>query len=305
MDFSVTILGSGAALPTFSRNPTSQYIVCNNRHILIDCGEGTQIQMRKFGVKFQRITHILISHLHGDHFFGLVGLLSTMHLLGRDQGIKIYGPEGLEQIIRSQLEIGGAKLDFSIEFKTLDGKSEGLLFEDKLIEIYSFPLKHRIPTNGFLIKEKGKKRILLGELFKQDKLSIALIPFFKRGEDVIDEFTGKVYLHKKYTLEPKKSFSYAYCSDTMYYEKVIPYIENATVLYHEATFLEKDRSRAKATFHSTAKDAAKIAEKAKVGRLLLGHLSARFENGLEHEKEAKTIFENVEVVEDGNVYEVK
>ena len=305
MDFSVTILGSGAALPTFSRNPTSQYIICNNRHILIDCGEGTQIQMRKFGVKFQRITHILISHLHGDHFFGLVGLLSTMHLLGRDQGIKIYGPEGLEQIIRSQLEIGGAKLDFSIEFKTLDGKSAGLLFEDKLIEIYSFPLKHRIPTNGFLIKEKGKERILLGELFKQDKLSIALIPFFKRGEDVIDEFTGKVYLHKKYTLEPKKSFSYAYCSDTMYFEKVIPYIENTTVLYHEATFLEKDRSRAKATFHSTAKDAAKIAEKAKVGRLLLGHLSARFENGLEHEKEAKTIFENVEVVEDGNVYEVK
>ncbi len=305
MDFSVTILGSGAALPTFSRNPTSQYIICNNRHILIDCGEGTQIQMRKFGVKFQRITHILISHLHGDHFFGLVGLLSTMHLLGRDQGIKIYGPEGLEQIIRSQLEIGGAKLDFSIEFKTLDGKSAGLLFEDKLIEIYSFPLKHRIPTNGFLIKEKEKERILLGELFKQDKLSIALIPFFKRGEDVVDELTGKVYLHKKYTLNPKKTFSYAYCSDTMYYEKVVPYIENSTVLYHEATFLEKDRSRAKATYHSTAIDAAKIAEKAKVDRLLLGHLSARFENGLEHEKEAKTIFEAVEVVEDGNVYEIK
>ena len=305
MDFSVTILGSGAALPTFSRNPTSQYIICNNRHILIDCGEGTQIQMRKFGVKFQRITHILISHLHGDHFFGLVGLLSTMHLLGRDQGIKIYGPEGLEQIIRSQLEIGGAKLDFSIEFKTLDGKSAGLLFEDKLIEIYSFPLKHRIPTNGFLIKEKEKERILLGELFKQDKLSIALIPFFKQGEDVVDELTGKVYLHKKYTLNPKKTFSYAYCSDTMYYEKVVPYIENSTVLYHEATFLEKDRSRAKATYHSTAIDAAKIAEKAKVGRLLLGHLSARFENGIEHEKEAKTVFGNVEVVEDGNIYEVK
>ena len=305
MDFSVTILGSGAALPTFSRNPTSQYVICNNRHILIDCGEGTQVQMRKFGVKFQRITHILISHLHGDHFFGLVGLLSTMHLLGRDQGVKIYGPEGLEQIIKSQLEIGGARLDFSIEFKTLDGKTAGLLFEDKFIEIYSFPLKHRIPTNGFVIKEKEKERILLGELFKQDKLSIALIPFFKRGEDVVDEITGKVFLHKKYTLAPKKSFSYAYCSDTMYYEKIIPFIENATVLYHEATFLEKDRLRAKATYHSTAIDAARIAEKAKVTRLLLGHLSARFENGLEHEREAKTIFETVEVVEDGNVYEIK
>lgn len=303
MNFTVTILGSGAALPTFSRNPTSQYIECNNRHILIDCGEGTQMQMRKYGVKFQRISHILISHLHGDHFFGLVGLLSTMHLLGRDSGITIYGPVGLEEIIKSQLEIGGARLDFGLTFVPLDGKTPGLLFEDKLIEIHTFPLKHRIPTNGFIIKEKQKEYSLLGDAFKADGLSMTFIPKFKNGENVIDE-NGVTHYFEEYTTPPPSTRSYAFCSDTAYYESVIPHIENVDLLYHEATFTEIHRARAKATFHSTAMDAAKIALKANAKRLILGHLSARFENGNEHTVEAKTIFENVEVVEDGDVYEV-
>ena len=303
MNFTVTILGSGAALPTFSRNPTSQYIECNNRHILIDCGEGTQMQMRKYGVKFQRISHILISHLHGDHFFGLVGLLSTMHLLGRDSGITIYGPVGLEEIIKSQLEIGGARLDFGLTFVPLDGKTPGLLFEDKLIEIHTFPLKHRIPTNGFIIKEKQKEYSLLGDAFKADGLSMTFIPKFKNGENVIDE-NGVTHYFEEYTTPPPSTRSYAFCSDTAYYESVIPHIENVDLLYHEATFTEIHRARAKATFHSTAMDAAKIALKANTKRLILGHLSARFENGNEHTAEAKTIFENVEVVEDGNVYEI-
>ncbi len=303
MNFSITILGSGAALPTFSRNPSSQYIECNNRHILIDCGEGTQMQMRKFGVKFQRISHILISHLHGDHFFGLAGLLSTMHLLGRDKGITIYGPQGLEQIIRSQLEIGGTKLDFGITFITLDGKSSQLIFEDKLIEIHTFPLKHRVPTNGFLIKEKTKEYNLLGDLFKQDGLSIKFIQKFKNGEDVVDE-NGKTHYFKDYTTPPPPTRSYAYCSDTIYYENIIPSISNVDLLYHEATFTELHKQRAKATFHSTAIDAAKIAIKANVKKLLLGHISSRFENGDEHLKEAKTVFDNTIVVEDGNNFEV-
>ncbi len=303
MNFTVTILGSGAALPTFSRNPTSQYIECNNRHILIDCGEGTQMQMRKYGVKFQRISHILISHLHGDHFFGLVGLLSTMHLLGRDSGITIYGPVGLEEIIKSQLEIGGARLDFGLTFVPLDGKTPGLLFEDKLIEIHTFPLKHRIPTNGFIIKEKQKEYSLLGDAFKADGLSMTFIPKFKNGENVVDE-NGVTHYFEEYTTPPPSTRSYAFCSDTAYYESVIPHIENVDLLYHEATFTEIHRARAKATFHSSAMDAAKIAVKANAKRLILGHLSARFENGNEHSAEAKTIFENVEVVEDGNVYEV-
>ena len=303
MNFTVTILGSGAALPTFSRNPTSQYIECNNRHILIDCGEGTQMQMRKYGVKFQRISHILISHLHGDHFFGLVGLLSTMHLLGRDSGITIYGPIGLEEIIKSQLEITGARLDFGLTFVPLDGKTPSLLFEDKLIEIHTFPLKHRIPTNGFIIKEKQKEYSLLGDAFKADGLSMTFIPKFKNGENVIDE-NGVTHYFEEYTAPPPTPRSYAFCSDTAYYESVIPHIENVDLLYHEATFTEIHRARAKATFHSTAMDAAKIAVKANAKRLILGHLSARFENGNEHTVEAKTIFDNVEVVEDGDFYEV-
>lgn len=303
MSFSITILGSGAALPTFSRNPTSQYIECNNRHILIDCGEGTQIQMRKFGVKFQRITHILISHLHGDHFFGLVGLLSTMHLLGRDQGVTIYGPIGLEQIIRIQLEIGGAKLGFGLNFVALDGKTPGILFEDKMIEIHTFPLKHRILTNGFLIKEKTKEHTLLAEVFKAEKLSLTFIPKFKKGENAIDE-NGVTHYFEDYTSPPPKPKSYAFCSDTVYYENIITHIQGVDLLYHEATFTEEFRSRAKATFHSTAIDAATIAQKANVKKLILGHLSARYDNGKIHITEAELIFHNVEVVEDGNVYEI-
>lgn len=303
MSFKVTILGSGAALPTFSRNPTSQYIECNSRHILIDCGEGTQMQMRKFGVKFQRITHILISHLHGDHFFGLVGLLSTMHLLGRDQGVTIYGPAGLEQIIRIQLEIGGTRLNFGLNFMELDGKNPSLLFEDKMIEIHTFPLKHRVPTNGFVIKEKRKEYTLLGELFKADGLSLTFIQKFKKGENVVDE-DGKTYYFEDYTTPPPPTKSYAYCSDTIYYENLLSYISGVDLLYHEATFTEEFRERARATFHSTAKDAATIALKSNVKKLLLGHLSARYENGDDHLNEAKTIFENVEVVEDGNCYEI-
>lgn len=301
MSFTVTVLGSGAALPTARRNPTAQYIVCNDRHLLIDCGEGTQMQLRNAGIKIQRINHILISHLHGDHFFGLVGLLSTMHLLGRDKGLTIYGPEQLEQIVRIQLEVGASKLNFEIQFVVLNGKENRLLFEDKLIEIHTFPLKHRIPTNGFLIKEKEKERKIIAEAVAEAGLKLADFPLLKKGLNSTDE-NGKEIDFEDFTLPPKPSFSYAYCSDTAYWETIVPFIQNASVLYHEATFIDKDLERAKATFHSTAKQAAKIAKQAAVGRLLLGHLSARYSDGLEHETEAKTVFEKSEVVEDGKTY---
>lgn len=299
--FEVTILGSGAALPTSTRNPTSQYVACNDRHILIDCGEGTQNQIRKHGIKFQKINHILISHLHGDHFFGLVGLLSTMHLLGRDSGLTIYGPEQLEEIIRMQLEVGGNRLNFDIRFVKLDGKTSRLLFEDKLIEIHCFPLNHRIPANGFRIQEKTKERSIIGEVFRASGLSLTSIPFFKRGEDFTDE-AGEIHYAEDYIYAEKPVKSYAFCSDTAYFEAVIPHIAKATVLYHEATFAENMAERALYTFHSTAIQAATIAQKAGVQRLLLGHLSARYDNGEVHLLEAKSVFENVEVVEDGMVY---
>lgn len=303
MSFDVTILGSGAAIPTQRRNPTSQYIVCNDRHILIDCGEGTQMQIRKYGVKFQRINHILISHLHGDHFFGLVGLISTMHLMGRDKGLSIYGPEELEQILRLQLEVGAAKLDFEINFVKLNGKDSGVIFEDKLIEISYFPLKHRIPTNGFVIREKVKERRLNPLKIEGSGLQFEHMHRLKKGEDILLE-NGKTLKNNKYTLDPHPSFSYAYCSDTAYAEKIVSYIQGVSLLYHEATFIERDIERARATFHSTARQAAEIAKKAGVGKMIVGHLSARYDSTSDHLHEAMQVFENSEVVEDGRTYQV-
>lgn len=298
MSFEVTILGSGAAVPTSRRNPTSQYIVCNDRHILIDCGEGTQMQIRRFAIKFQRISHILISHLHGDHFFGLVGLLSTMHLMGRDKGITIYGPPELESIVRSQLEIGGARLDYSLTFVVLNGKDSGVIYEDKLIEIYYFPLKHRIPTNGFVIREKQKEWQLDSESIKGSGLTLEHLPKLKLGQDVSLE-DGRVLSFRDFTFPPKPSYSYAFCSDTIYTESIIPHIQDVSVLYHEATFTQKDIDRAKATYHSTAAQAAIIAKKANAKRLYLGHLSARYDGTEVHLSESKAVFAATEVVEDG------
>ncbi|MGV3612125.1 MAG: ribonuclease Z [Fluviicola sp.] len=301
MNFEVTILGSGAALPTSFRNPTAQYVQCNDRHILIDCGEGTQVQLRRYHVHIQKINHILISHLHGDHFFGLVGLLSSLHLLGRDKGLTIYGPEELEQIIRLQLEVGGTRLGFELNFVALNGKEHRLLFEDKLIEIWTFPLSHRIPTNGFLIKEKPKDRKLNADRFEEAGLSLTLIPKLKQGLDVELE-SGEMIYADEYTYTAKSSKSYAYCSDTIFDERIVQYIKGVNVLYHEATFLQDKSDRAKQTFHTTAQEAATIAKQAEVGKLLLGHLSARYENGLKHFEEASAVFENVNVVEDGETY---
>ena len=303
MKFSVTILGSGAALPTSNRKPTAQYIECRGRKILIDCGEGTQMQFRKLGIKFQRIEHILISHLHGDHYFGLVGLLSTMHLLGRKKAIDIYAPKELKTILENQLNYGGSRLAFQINFHEVSTEESGVLFKDDKMSIEHFPLSHKVPTSGFVIRERQKERKLIGELVQADKIKIEHFKSLKQGEDVVDE-NGEIIKANKYTQPADPAKSYAYCSDTRYFEKVIPFIKNADLLYHEATFTEEFSDRAKSTMHSTAKQAAKIAMLAEVKRLLMGHLSARYESGEKHVEEAKEIFAQCEVVEDGNVYDL-
>ena len=301
MGYKLTILGCHSATPRVNAHPTAQYLEINSRHFLIDCGEGTQRQMRLNKVGFSKISTIFISHLHGDHFFGLVGLISTMRLMGRDKNLVIYGPVGLEMIVRTQLEIGDAKLDFEIEFVELDGKTSRMIYEDNLIEIHTFPLKHRIPTNGFLIKEKIKERKLNSSKVKGSGLLFEHLHRLKSGEDIITD-DGKVFKNEDYTLPPNPSRSYAYCSDTAYYEDLLPHVQGVDLLYHEATFIEKEKSRAKATFHSTAKQAATIALKSGVKKLLLGHISARYSNDLDHLNEAAEIFENVLVAEDGSHY---
>jgi ribonuclease Z len=296
--FSVTILGSGSAVPTPNRFPTSHYVSCNNRHILIDCGEGTQFQLRKNNIKIQAIQIILISHLHGDHFFGLAGLISTMHLLGRDKGLTIIGPTGLESIIRSQLEIGHSKLNFEINFLELSKNANEIVFEDKLITIKTFPLNHRIQTQGYLIQENPVELNLRKELVEKYAIPLTVIHRLKIGQDVLDD-NGKYWKYKDFTLPPKDLLSYAFCSDTKYDERIVDYVQGVSLLYHEATFIEADKERAKLTFHSTSKEAATIALKAGVKKLIMGHISARYQNENLHVSEAKMIFENSFFANDG------
>jgi ribonuclease Z len=301
VSFKVTILGSGSAVPTSRRNPSAQLVECNSRYILIDCGEGTQMQIRKFGLKFQRIEYILISHMHGDHYFGLVGLLSTMHMFGRVKPLKIYGPSGLKEIAEIQLNNEGSKLAFELVFTSLETSVAGVVFEDAKIRVRHFPLSHKIPTNGFVIEEKPKERSLNIELAREDSVKIEYYHRLKQGEDVELE-DGSILSFEKYTTKEKRPSSYAYCSDTKYYEPIIDHVKNVDVLYHEATFIEELQDRAKSTMHSTAKQAATIAKKADVKQLLMGHISARYDTGSEHIKEASQIFSNCKIVEDGDEF---
>jgi ribonuclease Z len=303
VSFSVTVLGSGAAIPTSNRNPSAHYVECNDRYFLIDCGEGTQLQIRKYGLKIQKISHILISHLHGDHYFGLIGLLSTMHLLGRTQGITIYAPIELKEILIQQLELGHANLDFNLDFVPLQESTVyDPIFEDKLLKVFAFPLKHRVPTWGFRIQEKEKDRTLLVDKALEDGLLREHFPKLKRNEMV--EFQGQKYSPDDYTLPAKPTRSYAYCSDTAFNEQLIDYVNEASLLYHEATFTEKEKVRAKQTFHSTALQAAKIAKSANVQKLLLGHFSARYDSVDFHLIEAQQEFENVICASDGLKLEI-
>lgn len=298
MKFEVTILGSSAAIPTNIRNTTAQYVSCQNRHILIDCGEATQLQMRKFGVKMQRLDVILISHLHGDHFFGLVGLISTMRLLGRDTGLKIFAPKGLKEIILMQLELDGNPIDFEIEFHELNGDFTGMIFEDNAIEIHAFPLKHKVPTNGFKIVEKQRSRNLRPDVMNLPGMKLEYVHRIKAGEDIHTE-EGQHFVADELTLPKKPILSYAFCSDTAYWETIVPHIKGVTALYHEATFVDAHKQNAKKTLHSTASEAARIAQMAEVKALYMGHLSARYSDSEQHLLEAKMHFENSVYVEDG------
>lgn len=297
MGFYVQILGSGSALPTVNRNTTAQYVFCNNQHFLIDCGEGTQKQLRKNKIKFLRINHIFISHLHGDHYFGLVGLLSTMQMLGRDKNLTIYAPTPLQEIINIHFKAVNFKLNFQIKYVEINGDEARELYRDNNVIVRTFPLKHQIPTNGFIIEETQKNRKINKFLFEQDQVPIPAAQLFKEGKNYIST-DGIEYHFEKYTFDPEPSLKYAFCSDTAYSEKIIPYIQNANVLYHEATFANDMALRAKKTFHSTAKQAATIALKANVKKLIIGHLSARYKSDEQHLDEAKSIFQATEVAED-------
>ena len=300
----VLILGIGSAIPTNYRNPSAQLLMMESNHFLIDCGEGTQNQLRKFKAGFQKINAIFISHLHGDHYLGLMGLLWTCNLLGRVQPIKLFGPPALLPIIKNHLKASESKLQFELDFKPTKSDGLNLLFENKNIEVFSFPLKHKVPTTGFLFREKPKKRKIDPQALKKWEIPIVDRRAIKDGKDFYDEEGQVTIPNAELTLDPNPSLCYAYCSDTAFDKDIVQYLDNVNTLYHEATFLERDRDRAISTKHSTAKEAAKIARSAKVGKLILGHFSNRYKELDEFVEESTAIFSNTILAEEGEAFEI-
>jgi ribonuclease Z len=300
-DFTVTILGTSSAIPTRDRYPTSQVVNAYGRYYLLDCGEGTQIQLRKYKISFQRIDRIFISHLHADHFLGLPGLLSTMDLLGRTKEIHIHAFEELEIFMNGYVEATFTQFNFPIHMHYMDKKQPQMVFENDHIQIKTFPVKHRVPCNAFLFREKPKKFNVKKEAIQKYGLTIEQIQKLKNGE--LPELKSKATL-EELTASPAASKSYAFVTDTLYNEKILDHIKDVDVLYHESTFAEDLLGRAKDTMHSTASQAGMIAMKANVKKLVLGHYSVRYEDLDVLLNEARTNFENTVCSVEGMVLEI-
>jgi ribonuclease Z len=298
----LTILGCYAATPRTITNPTSQVLEIKNRMFLIDCGEGTQVQLRKHKIKFSKINHIFISHLHGDHFYGLIGLVSTFMLLNRTNDLHIYGPKGIKEVITMQLRLSNAWTNYGLYFHELESKESEVIYEDEKVLVKTIPLKHRIYTNGFLFMEKMGERKLNIDAAQNFEIDPVFYQKIKNGKDItLDD--GRVIDNLQLTFEPEQPKSYAFCSDTIYDEELVNYIKGVTILYHESTFLESEAEKGVVTMHSTAKEAARIALKAKVEQLILGHYSTRYENIAMFKDEAETIFSNILLADDGVTFE--
>ncbi|TYP97054.1 RNAse Z [Tenacibaculum adriaticum] len=303
MSLQLTILGCHSATPRVNAYPTSQYLEINNRHFLIDCGEGTQRQMRKYKVGFSKIDHIFISHLHGDHFFGLIGLISTYGILNREKDLHIYGPEGIKELTLIQLKLTKSYTKYNLVFHELTSKESELIFEDDKVTVHTIPLDHRIYTNGFLFAEKPKPRNLHIDNIKQySEIETCDYHNIKAGKDFVLS-TGEIVPNSELTIDPPKTKSFAFCSDTLFKPDIVPIIKNVTVLYHEATFLKDREDLCERTKHATAEQAAIIARDANVEKLIIGHYSSRYPDLSAFKKEAETVFENVELAEAGQTYD--
>ncbi|MFC3881641.1 ribonuclease Z [Algoriphagus namhaensis] len=302
-EFEVTVLGNTSSIPVHGRNPTAQVVRYHQEYLLIDCGEGTQMQLKKFKQKSSRISCIFISHLHGDHYLGLVGLLSSYNLNGRTKPLTIYGPKGLDEIITTQFKWSKTKLVYPLSFRETNPNEAELLLETNQIRVFSFPMKHRLPTTGFRIEEKTRLRNLIKEKVLSEKPSVEAIKTLREGQDFLDE-AGKLFRVKDFAYPQGEMRSYAFCSDTIFDPDLVPHVKDVTLLYHESTFMDDQKDRAKITFHSTAKEAAEIAKRANVGQLMLGHFSSRYGDLEGLLAEAKTIFSKSYLSTQGETYPI-
>ncbi|MBN2166263.1 MAG: ribonuclease Z [Marinilabiliaceae bacterium] len=303
MTFSVTILGSNSALPTSERHPTAQVLNVSERFFLIDCGEGTQMQLRKYHIKFAKINHIFISHLHGDHLFGLIGLISTFGLLGRKTPLNVYAHPDLENLMLPHLSYFCADLPFEVRFIHTSNKERQIVFEDQKVIVETIPLKHRISTVGYIFTEKTGMPNIRKECILKYNLSIAEIASIKKGSD-LKLSDGIIIPNSELIKPPKRPRSYAFCSDTKYFKSLANELKDVQLLYHESTFLDSDKELAKKTTHSTSKQAALIAKDAGAQRLIIGHFSSRYNNLSAFIDEAREIFENTDLAIEGAVFNI-
>lgn len=302
-EFNINILGCGSALPTTRHLATSQIVDLRDKLYMIDCGEGTQVQMRRMRVRFGRLAHIFISHLHGDHCFGLPGLISTLGMLGRTGELVVHGPKEVETYLRPVMDLFCRGMEFEVRFNPVDTRSHSLVMEDRSLSVYSIPLKHRIPTCGYLFAEKPKEAHIIREMTDFYQVPVRCMKDIKQGHDYVTP-EGEVVPNSRLTRPAAPPKRYAFCSDTAYNRSIIPIIEGADLLYHEATFAECDLARAKETFHSTARQAAEIARDAHVKRLVIGHYSARYEDLSELHREAEAVFPGTILGNEGTVIPV-
>jgi ribonuclease Z len=304
VSFNITILGSSGALPAYGRYPSSQLVEIQNRYFLVDCGEGAQMQLMRFQANLHRINHILISHLHGDHYLGLMGLIFTMHLLRRTNDLHLYSHRGLDEIITAHLKHSRSIPGFKIIFHQLEKDIQEKIFEDDTLSVETIPLAHKIACTGFLFKEKIKpRRIDKSKL--PDGLLIQQIANLKKGHDVVDASGTVLFKNEDLTLPPRRSRTYAYCSDTAYHESIIEQIRGVDILYHEATFSLDEQSKAQETQHSTAAQAATLAKMAEAQKLVIGHFSARYKDLTPLVEEAREIFQPVELAIEGSMFSIQ
>ena len=299
----LTILGSSSALPTSERFPSAHVLNVHERLFLIDCGEGTQMQLRKYRIRFSKINHIFISHLHGDHVFGLYGLLSTFNLMGRTNPVHLYAPANYNGILQSHLNDFDISLGFDVDFVPLTGKEPSIILDNKYVTVTSFPLKHRVPSFGFLFREKPHDRNIIKEAIEKYNIPVLKIPAIKKGADFVMR-DGSVVPNNEITIAPPEPLSYAYCSDTSHFKRLASFVKNVNLLYHEATFEAGLQDLAESVGHSTTLDAARIALEAGVRTLIIGHFSARYKKTGHLVEEARSLFPETYPAKEGDTWEL-
>jgi ribonuclease Z len=301
--FTLTILGAGSSTPTLRLHQTAQLVTIGNDYVLIDCGEGTQFRLIEQRIRPGRLRYIFISHLHGDHYFGLAPLLSTLNMAGRTEDLYLFGPRGLDEVLTTIFRVSNSRLGYKLHFQAVDPDKTVFLLDHPLMSVQSIPLEHRVDCTGYLFREKPGKPHLLRDKLPAD-IPVAYLKQLKEGEDILDADGSVRYAVADYTEPAPPPRSYAYCSDTRYSDAIIPQLQSVDVLYHEATFLEDNQARAAEVFHSTARQAATIAEKAGVGQLLIGHFSSRYKEFEPFLSEARAVFPETYLATEGQTIDI-